>query len=307
MELRHLRYFVAVAEAGHITRAAAVLGIQQPPLSQQIRALEIELGVTLFRRHPKGVALSDAGRAFLGDARRILESVGAAHERMQRMAHGLGGVLAVGFSSSVAAHAYTPRLLRACRREFPRIGLRLREANAAELTEAIADGKLHCALLREPVARPPGVAFETLLSEPIVLALPIDHALARRYGARVPVPLKALAGEPVILVRRPGASGMYANFLALLARHRVDVVVLAEVDRMMSNLNLVASGAGITVVPASMKGAHPKSVVYRDLPARAGLEAPITLAWRKAEVEGPTATFLQLARRIAAAPAARRQ
>jgi DNA-binding transcriptional LysR family regulator len=299
MELRLLRYFVAVAEAGHVTRAAESLGIQQPPLSQQIKTLEAQLGVMLFKRHPKGVSLTDAGRALLADARRILCSVEAMQERMHRIAGGLGGVLSVGFTSSVAAHAFTPRLLRSCRREFPGIDLRLSEANAAELTEAVAAGRLHCALLRVPVAHPPGVNFETLLVEPALLALPIDHPLARTYGSRETVPLKALHGQPLILVRRPGAPGMYSSLLAALDRQRIEVNVVAEVDRMMSNLNLVASGAGITIVPASMKGTHAKSVVYRPLPALASLEAPITLAYCRDDLQGAAGTFLGLARRIA--------
>jgi len=300
MDLRQLRYFLAVADAGHITRAAESLGIQQPPLSLQIRALEAHLGVALFRRHPRGVTLTDAGRALQAEARRLLDGASALEERMRRIALGLGGVLTVGFTSSVAAHAFTPRLLRSCRREYPNIDLRLTEANAAELIEGVADGRLHCALLRVPVAHPPGVVFERLLSEPVLLALPIDHALARGYGARDPVSLKALHGEALILARRPGAPGLYANLLAQLDRHGVEVTVAAEVERMMSNLNLVASGAGITVVPASMKGAHPNSVVYRQLPPGTSLEAPITFVYRRGEIEGAAATFFALAKRIAA-------
>jgi DNA-binding transcriptional LysR family regulator len=299
LELRQLRYFLAVADAAHITRAAAALGIQQPPLSQQIRALEAALGTALFRRHPKGVTLTDAGRALQVEARRIVDSVAALQERMQRIASGLGGVLAVGLASSVAAHAFTPRLLRSCRREFPDINLRLSEANAAELIEGVASGRLHCALLRVPVAHPPGVTFETLLTEPVILALPIDHPLARAHGPRDVVPLEALQGQSLILVRRPGAPGLYGNLLALLDRHGIEFNVAAEVERMMSNLNLVASGAGITIVPASMRGAHPRSVVYRTLPAHAAIEAPINLAYRKDDVHGTTATFLSLARRLA--------
>ena len=299
MELRVLRYFVTVAEEGHVTRAAERLGMQQPPLSQQIRSLEARLGAALFKRHPKGVTLTDAGRALHGEARRILDAVAALEERMQRIVRGLDGVLAVGLSSSVAAHAFTPRLLRCCRREYPGIDLRLSEANAAELIEGVAGGRLHCGLLRVPVARPPGLAFESLLSEPAVLALPIDHRLAASYGANQVVPLHALHGEPMILVRRPGAPGLYGNLLGLLDRHGVGVDVVAEVERMMSNLNLVASGAGITVVPASMQGAHPRSVVYRSLPEHVELEAPITLAYRRDDLHGATATFLMLARRIA--------
>ena len=300
MELRHLRYFAAVAETGHMTRAAEQLGIQQPPLSQQIRTLEQALGVALFIRHPKGVTLTAAGRQLLADARRILDGVAALEQRMARVARGLLGLLAVGFTSSAAAHAFTPRVLRACRREYPEIEMQISESNAAELTDAVATGRLHCAFLRVPVARPAGVTFEALLSEPVVLALPIDHALAERYGAADAVPWQALREQPLILVRRPGAAGLYGELLGLLERRGVAVRVHAEVDRMMTNINLVAAGAGISVVPASMQGAHPHSVIYRRLPAEQGLEAPITLAFRDDGDPGVKDTFLALARRSAA-------
>lgn len=301
MELRHLRYFTAVAEAGHMTRAAQHLGIQQPPLSQQIRALERGLGVALFTRHPKGVTLTAAGSQFLAEARRILDSVTTLEHRMASVARGLRGLLAVGFTSSAAAHAFTPRVLRACRREYPDIEIEISENNAAELTEAVEAGRLHCAFLRVPVARPAGVTFEPLLSEPAVLALPIDHPLAGSYGADDIVPLQALKDQPLILVRRPGAPGLYGNLLLLLERHGIGIRVQAEVERMMTNIFLVAAGTGISVVPASMQGAHAHSVTYRHLPPDSALEAPITLAFRRDDDLGVTATFLSLARRIAIA------
>ncbi|MET0520039.1 MAG: LysR family transcriptional regulator [Burkholderiaceae bacterium] len=304
MDLRQLRYFVAVAEAGHMTRAAAQLGMQQPPLSQQIKALEQQLGMRLLQRHPKGVALTDAGRQFLAEARRLLQDFGEMRERMGRLASGHHGLLAIGFTSSAAAHAFTPAVLRACRSEHPGIALALSESNAAELIEAVAKTRLHCGLLRVPVARPEGLSFETLLSEPVLLALPLDHWLAQgRRAAATPVALAELAGETLILVRRPGAPGLYANLLEQCERRGVKPGSCIEVDRMMSNLNLVAAGAGISVVPASMRGVHAHSIVYRPLAAAdtTELQAPLTLAYRSADAMGPTATFLALARRIAAA------
>src|SRR4051812_37856951 len=127
MEFRHLRYFVAVADAGHMTRAAAQLGIQQPPLSQQIRALERQLGTSLFRRHPKGMALTDSGRLFLAEARRILEDMTAMEQRMALVAKGMRGLLAVAFTTSAAAHAFMPKALRAFRNRHPEIALVLSE------------------------------------------------------------------------------------------------------------------------------------------------------------------------------------
>jgi DNA-binding transcriptional LysR family regulator len=306
MELRHLRYFQAVAEAGHMTRAAAELGIQQPPLSQQIRALETQLGMVLFVRHPKGVRLTDAGRLFLVEARRILGDVSAMERRMAMVARGEQGELSVGFTSSAAAHRFTPEALRACRAQYPDIRLAIRENNAAEITEAVAAARLHCGLLRVPVARPPGLVFETLLREGVVVALPIDHRLAQapkgRARSKAPLPplrLLALRDEGLILVRRPGAPGLYGNLLALCESKGFRPRVVAEVDRMMSSLNLVAAGEGVSVVPASMQGAHPHAIVYRPLAAPSRLDAPLTLVCREADMGGPTATFIALLRRIA--------
>ncbi len=309
MDIRRLRYFLAVADAGHITRAAAQLGLQQPPLSQQIKALEAQLGLPLFARHPKGVTLTDAGRDLLPEARRLVESLDLLTQRMQRMALGQRGALAVGFTSSAAAHAYTPGMLRACRSEYPEIDLQIRENNAAELTEAVAAHGLHFGFLRVPVAQPEGLVFEKLLTEPAVLALPVDHALARRYRPHQTVPLEALRDQPLILVRRPGAPGLYANLLALLAQRGVPVRVVAEVERMMSNINLVASGTGVSIVPASMQGTHAHSVVYWALPREPAIEAPITLVYRSDTHSAVADRFLALARRIAKgmAPARRRR
>jgi DNA-binding transcriptional LysR family regulator len=302
MELRHLRYFVAVADAGHMTRAAAQLGIQQPPLSLQIKALERRLGVALFQRHPKGVSLTEAGSAFLPDARRLLADAAALEQRMTRLARGEQGRLAVAFTSSAAAHAFTPQALRACRTRYPELTLELSEANAAEITADVAQGRLHCGLLRVPVAQPEGVALERLLDEPAVVALPLDHPLARRRGA---IELAALRDEPLVLVRRPGAPGLYANLLALCDAAGFKPRVVAEVERMMTNLNLVAAGAGVSVVPASMQGSHAHAIAYRPLDAP--LDAPLTLAWRSADCAGPTASFVNLLRGLARAAAKRKR
>jgi DNA-binding transcriptional LysR family regulator len=299
MDLRRLRYFVAVAEAGHMTRAAQGLGIQQPPLSQQIKALEQELGLRLFQRHPKGVALTDAGRQLLDEARRLLGDVAAMQARLRGMARGERGRLRVAFSSSAAAHAFTPRLLRECRRRYTDIVLEVSESSAAEITEALVDGRLHTGLLRVPVAHPPGLHFERLLEEPALLALPVDHPLLAGRGAR-PVAIRELRDEPLVLVRRPGAPGLYANLLALCEAAGFEPRIAVEVERMMSNLNLVAAGVGISVVPASMRGAHPDAVVYCPLADGVRLDAPLTLAWREADPLPAVATFVALARTLAA-------
>ena len=120
MELRHLRYFVAVAEEGHITRAAARLGIQQPPLSQQLKALENELGFLLFRRHARGIESTDAGVAFLADARSMLASLKAGAERARRVARGQSGALTIGLATSAASHRAAPQMIAAFRQRYRR-------------------------------------------------------------------------------------------------------------------------------------------------------------------------------------------
>jgi len=300
VEIRPLRYFVAVAETGHMTRAAEQLGIQQPPLSQTIKALERELGVLLFRRHPRGVALTDAGRLFQVEALRMLQDMEAMKQRMARVANGEVGTLAVGFTSSAAAHRFVPEALRAFRREHPGVELQLRENNAAELTEALAAGRLHCGLLRVPVARPEGLIFETLLREPVLVAMPSDHrfALARSKASR-PLPLARLCEEGIILVRRPGAPGLYAELLALCHAKGLRPRVVAEVDRMMTNLNLVAAGVGLSVVPASMTGVHAHAIAYARLADGGQLDAPLTLVSRAEEDNLPAQHFAALLRRHA--------
>jgi DNA-binding transcriptional LysR family regulator len=298
MDLRQLRYFAAVARTGHLTRAAETLGMQQPPLTQQIRRLEAEAGLALFERHPKGMRLTEAGCALLADAERLLADFDALRLRLHERSAGERGTLALAFTSSAAAHAFIPRALREMRQHHPGVELRIDEDHAAAVTDAVAAARLHAGLIRAPVARPDGLQFETLLREPLMFALPADHALAAR-PAHVPVPLRALQGEPLILVRRPGAPGLYASLLELCARAGVQPRIVAEVERMMTNLNLVAAGAGLSVVPASMCGHHAGAVAYRPLPPSVRLDAPLTLVTRSADPSPLTHVFAERLRALA--------
>ena len=227
---------------------------------------------------------------------------------MTRVAKGVRGRLAIAFTTSAAAHLLTPRVLRVFRGRYPEIELSLSESNADEITERIASGSLHCGFLRVPVSRPPGLVFRTLLREPVLVAAPLDHHLAQKHLAQKPragknaaVALKDFQGENLILVRRSGAPGLYANLLALCAEGGIYPNVVAEVDRMMTNLNLVAAGAGISVVPASMQHVHPHAVVYRPLAKSVHLNGPLTLVYRAADHAGATALFVEVVTTNAAA------
>ncbi|MGE4406362.1 LysR substrate-binding domain-containing protein [Pseudomonas sp.] len=298
MELRHLRYFVMVAEEKHFTRAAARLHMQQPPLSQQIRALEAELGFELFIRHPKGVDLTTGGAVFLEEAKAILARVQDASRRAARAATGVEGTLAIGFTSSAAAHPLIPRIIRAFRERYPAVAISLEEGNASRLSERASAGGLEVGILRAPVSRPTGIEFHRLLLEELLLVLPIGHpALANHPEA---IELQAVRDEPFILVRRPGAPGMYANLLHACQAAGFEPRVAFEVERMLTNVSLVAAGEGVSVVPASMRDIHRESVAYRRiLGARPRLVAPLTLICRGFNQSPALQNFIELARQLA--------
>ena len=284
-----------------MTRAAARLGIAQPPLSAQIKALEAEIGAPLFVRHPRGVELTAGGRVLLDSARAILTSAARAKTEVMRSAEGIEGRVCVGFTTSVAAHRLATDVIRAYRRKYPHVALDLRESNAADLTDMTARGEMHVAFLRIPVAQPPGFVFERLLDEEVLLVLPRDHALlkGRKRAAPSRISLRRLADAAFILVRRPGAPGMYADLLAACRRAGFTPHIAAEVEHMLTNINLVAAGIGVSVVPASMRGFRADSVAYCRLSDASGLHAPITLV-HLADARNPAAmNFITLARSLA--------
>ena len=298
MELRHLRYFLVVAEERHFTRAAERLNMQQPPLSHQIKLLEQELGFDLFRRHPKGAALTAGGAIFVEEAKAILRNVEQASARAARAAQGFEGTLQIGFTSSAAAHPLIPGIIRAYRNAYPAVHLELIEGNAAELTEGVENDKINIAFLRSPVSRPQGVNFFSLLEEEMLLILPVGHPLLSKSTNNIPViSLKSLAEEQFILVRRPGAPGMYADLIEACKNAGFTPKIASEVERMLTNISLVAAGAGISVVPASMKDFHRDSVVYcRIRNAQPHLVAPITLVSKEGSDSPAGNHFLALSK-----------
>lgn len=303
MELRHLRYFVTVAEEGNFTRAALRLHMQQPPLSQQIRTLEEELGFALFLRHPKGVDLSPAGKIYLQEARSILDKVKRAGLRAALTASGMEGLVSVGFTSSAVAHPLIPQLLHTHREQRPRVDIRFSEGNAATLTTAVANGRIDLAFLRMPVERPPGLLFHRLLNETMLLVLPAWHALLAPLAGQEQMPeieLAALRDEKFILVRKPGAPGMYAALIDACQAAGYAPRIAAEVDNMLTNISLVAAGVGISVAPASMVGFHAHAVRYcRIADNAAGLHAPLTLVVREDNLMPVVAHFIDEAKRLA--------
>ena len=295
MELRHLRYFIAVAEEGHVTRAAQRLGMQQPPLSQQIRALERELGVQLFRRKPRGVELTDAGKIFLERAREILDDVDRAFATTRRTARGEQGRVVVGFTSSAPFHPFVPRVIRAFREMSPLVSLILEESGSSELVQGLHNESIDAAFIRSPEADLVGLLVRPLLEEDMVVALPVGHKLARNENTALP--LDALASETFVLYKRPGGPGLYDTIIAACRNAGFSPRVGQEAPRILSTLNLVAAGIGVSIVPASLRRLQMDGVMYRKLSGSAQLKAPLILACRPGENSAAVQRFIDLVQR----------
>lgn len=298
MELRHLRYFVAVAEEKHMTRAAQKLGIQQPPLSMQIRALETELDVQLFRRQPRGVELTDAGLAFLDRARSILEDVERAVATTRRTARGEEGRVVVGFTSSAPFHPFVPRVLRAFREAAPLVSLVLEESGSSELVQGLHNEEIDAAFIRSPVADVVGLTVKPILEEQMLVALPTGHIFARRssFSRSVMLPLSELAKETFVLYKRPGGPGLYDTIIAACKTAGFSPQVGQEAPRIISTLNLVAAGIGVSIVPASLQRLQMDGIVYRKLEDMPQLRAPLILACRHGENAAAVQRFIDLVR-----------
>jgi DNA-binding transcriptional LysR family regulator len=294
MELRHLRYFVAVEHEGHVTRAAEKLHMQQPPLSQQIRALEREVDAQLFVRHPRGVALTDAGRSFLADAEAILAQAEHAKIRARRTARGEVGRIAVGFTTSAPFHSLVARAIREFRGKRANVSFVLEETGSVELLAGLREERLDIAFIRSGLADPAGLAVHALLQEDMVAALPARHRLARRPH----LTLKDLAAETFILYRRPDGRGLYDVIISACSEAGFSPHVGQEAPRIVSTLNLVAAGLGITIVPASLSRLPLEGVVYRPLKGKPALKVPLNLACRRDERSAATLAFIELVRRL---------
>lgn len=303
MELRHLRYFLAVAEEGHITRAAERLGIQQPPLSQQIKALESELDVQLFRRQPRGVELTEAGRVFLADARAVLAQVDHAVAATRRTARGEQGRIAVGLTSSASFHPAVVRAIRSYRDANPLVALALEEGGTAELVEAVRREQLDAAFIRTPVGDVSELVVTPLLNEDMVAALPTGHPLARGKP-REARPLAAFADETFILYRRRLGPGLYDAIIAACHRAGFSPRIGQEAPRMFSTLNLVAAGLGVSIIPASMQRLHMDGVAYRRLKGDP-VSAPLRLVCRQGDDAAALGRFVELVRRTVTGGSAR--
>lgn len=289
MDLRHLRYFVAIADTRHFTRAAEQLGISQPPLSIQIKQLEREIGHPLFYRSRSGVELTDAGHALLPKARSLIAAAVEAIEIARRGARGEVGELRLGLSGSTTFHPAIPDLIRRFRAQYPAIEVKVREAQSAILVEELLDDRLDVALVLEPLVPSPELRAQELLSAPLAVALRQDHPLA----ANKVIALAALALEPFVLLPRSLGPGWHDLVTAACRDAGFSPRTVQDCTRTTSAVHFVAAGLGVTLVPGWLRSMPVPEVVYRDI-ANPSPSARIMVMRSSAKRSVTTANFLKM-------------
>lgn len=273
MDLRHLRYFVAVADEQNFTRAAEKLHISQPPLSRQIQDLEEELGLALFERGSRPLKLTEGGRFFYGHATRLLEQAAQAIRTTKRIAQ-MQRRLVIGFVPSTIYGAL-PRLVRLFRAAQPQTELALVEMSSVEQIEALKNGRIDVGFGRVRLDDP-SVKREILREEPLVAAIPMEHELAQGRG---PLSLTEIAKHDHLVYPRNPRPSYADQVLALFRDLGVEPRAVYEVQELQTALGLVASGMGLCLVPASANRMRPDEVIYRPV-AEAKAVSPIIMSTR---------------------------
>ena len=292
MELRHLRYFVAVAEELNFTRAAKRLGINQPPLSLQIQKLEKEMGTPLFRRLTRGVELTDAGKLMLEESRVILTQVEQAKTGVRRRARGETGRIVVGSAGATYFHPLVPTIIREYGMRYPDIIVAPQASNTALLVARLRAGQIDIAFIRPPVSDSDGLIIEPLVNEDMMIVLPAGHALSGSAS----VPLTALAKETFILFPRALNPAAYDAIIAACHRAGLNPTLGQEAPQVVSAIPLVAAGFGVAIVPRSMSRILVDKVFYLSIEGDAP-RAEISLAHRRNERSPAVKNFVAIARR----------
>ena len=288
MELRHLRYFVAVAEELSFSRAAVKLRMAQPPLSQQIKVLENDLGARLFHRTSRSVSLTRAGEMLLPDARHLLEKARQTEMKARQTAEGLTGVLSIGFITTAANH-WLASAIKGFRQSFPGMQISLRDRTPSHILQGLLDRSLDLGITRRPV-HTDVLASEVILQDSMVIAMPEGHPLASKEKIRY----KDLAGQAFVMLRPELAPGYYEPFLARCAQAGVVPVVGQYAEEIHTKIWLVAAGFGIAPTAGSLDITR-KGVVYRRL-ADGAPKHQMVAAWRSGDPSPAIQQFLKFLR-----------
>lgn len=298
MELRHLRYFVAVAEELHFTRAAERLHIGQPPLSQQIQALEQEVGATLLDRTRRSVRLTEAGKLFLNDARRILALSVEATDTARRAERGEIGELRIGFTPSTLLMPLFPSVINTYRKQFPHVALVVKEMVTMRQIDAIDQRILDIGFIRPPAKEiAPDINLATLRHDPLILVAPSNHRLARKASITV----RDLKDEAFVMFVQDSGTGTYPEILRLCRKAGFEPTISMEAREPSVIISLVAAGFGISILPESYRCIRIKGACYRPI-ADSSAVMQLILASRRSEVSPPAEAFSRLALSLASAP-----
>ncbi|MNX72393.1 Hca operon transcriptional activator [compost metagenome] len=297
MELRHLRYFVAVAEELHFGRAAERLHMAQPPLSQQIRTLEAELGVTLFHRTNRRVQLSEAGAAFLEEVYRLFDQLDRAVGTARRAHRGEIGRLRLGFVNS-ATYQVLPDICRAFRREYPDVVLDLQEHTSDFQLESLENGSLDVGLYRADAEHyrpqlPPTLSMTTISREPLAIALPAGHRLA---GSE-PVPLAALSKEPFILSPQRVYPSYHDQIMRLCMGAGFTPRIVQEPILLTTIMSLVSARIGVSVIPISLRHLDWRGVCFAPI-AEANAVSDMVAIWRREDASPVLRAFLDIMKKL---------
>jgi DNA-binding transcriptional LysR family regulator len=290
MDLRQLRSFVSVAELEHFRHAASRLRIAQPVLSRHIKALEDELGTPLFERLPRGVRLTDAGRALLEDARSILNDVQAAADRARRVARGETGTLHVTFTEVGSWRGIFPDTVRAFREAQPMVTLTLQALSSSAQQRGVVAGEIDVAFLYELGDIEPDLERRTVQEDSVMLVLPVSHRLAARKTVR----LRDLVDAPFVW-NVPGTNPRYDHALMSACQSKgLDPRIVQEVSNSATILSLVAVGVGVGFVPGMMRWRLQEGVILRPV---ADLAMPFRtdIAWRRDNQSASLRRFVELA------------
>lgn len=294
MDARQLRSFLAVVETLHFGRAAASLGISQPALSQQIRRLEADLGVSLFERTNRRVALTDGGRALIVGARRVLADIDRAEQQCRDAAEGAAGHLTMA-SVGAALNSLVPPIVASLRRRVPGIAIELQQMDTPVQLEALRDGRLDVGITRS--ARPsPGLEIRRLIEEPMVVVVPSDNPLA----ANAVVEPAQLRNESFILWPRSGSEAFHDQVIGVCQQAGFSPRVVMEGADIETQLGLVSAGVGVSLQPASFAALGREGVSFLALPPDAP-RSELQLAWPTFTASPTTGRFLEVAAEVAAA------
>lgn len=291
MELRHLRYFVAVAEEQNVTRAAARLHVSQPPLSRQIQDLESELAVSLFHRTGKSVRLTEAGRVFLDEARAVLQRADEAVTAVRSVASGASPEFHLGYAPSPTVEIL-PAILREFQARVPRARVVLHDLTTPEMFAGLQRGDLNATLMVQPARQPRrGITFEMLRTYPIVLAAPPRHRLARMHSVSV----ADVAGEPLVVYSRREFPDYHAMLRGIVGSFYKRLHIAEECDGVMSLIAAIQSGKGVALVASSLEntaGARLRYVPVTPAPE----PAIVAVAYQKQKLDATGRLFVEICR-----------